>query len=66
MGYFSKQLKRYLSSATPEQLEQDYKSLESYNSVGPYVEDYLSDIANLPNMNINTDISPEFCLGFNF
>lgn len=44
MGHLTEQLKRYLATATPEQLEEDKKLLEEYKNIGPTVEEYLESI----------------------
>ena len=44
MGHLSEQLKQYLATATPEQLEEDKKLLEEYKNIGPTVEEYLESI----------------------
>ena len=44
MGHLTEQLKRYLATATSEQLEEDKKLLEEYKNIGPTVEEYLESI----------------------
>lgn len=44
MGHLSKQLKQYLATATPEQLEEDRKLMEEWKNIGPTVEEYLQSI----------------------
>lgn len=44
MGTLSEQLKKYLATATPEQLEEDKKLLEKWKNVGPTVDEYLKDV----------------------
>ena len=44
MGHLSEQLKQYLATATPEQLEEDRKLMEEYKNIGPTVEEYLQSI----------------------
>lgn len=66
MGYFSEQLKKYLSTATLKQLEDDYKLLEEYNSVGPLVEDYFDYLDRIPQMRIKTKIESRTYSGLYF
>lgn len=44
MGHLSEQLKQYLATATPEQLEEDRKLMEEWKNIGPTVEEYLQSI----------------------
>lgn len=44
MGHLSEQLKQYLATATPEQLEEDRKLMEEWKHIGPTVEEYLQSI----------------------
>ena len=44
MGHLSEQLKQYLATATPEQLEKDRKLMEEWKNIGPTVEEYLQSI----------------------
>lgn len=44
MGYFSKQIKNYLLSASPDQLEADRKLLEKYAGAGPLINDYFNNL----------------------
>lgn len=41
MGTLVEQLIAYLESATPEQLEEDWKELEPYNEIGPSAEEWM-------------------------
>lgn len=41
MGYLSEQLRQYLATATPEQLEEDRKLMEEWKNIGPTIEEYL-------------------------
>ena len=45
MGHLSEQLKQYLATATPEQLEEDRKLMEEWKHIGPTVEEYLQSIS---------------------
>ena len=44
MGHLSEQLKQYLATATPEQLEEDRKLMEEWKHIGPTIEEYLQSI----------------------
>ena len=44
MAHLSEQLKQYLATATPEQLEEDRKLMEEWKNIGPTVEEYLQSI----------------------
>ena len=44
MGTLSEQLKQYLATATPEQLEEDKKLMEQWKNVGPSVDEYLRGV----------------------
>ena len=44
MGHLTEQLKQYLATATPEQLEEDKKLLEQWKNVGPSIDEYLRGI----------------------
>ena len=41
-----KKMKEYLSSATPEELEEDRKEIEKWNKVGPTVSEYFKLLDN--------------------
>lgn len=41
MGKLTQELTEYLSNASDEQLEEDFKELESYNEIGPDVNNFL-------------------------
>jgi hypothetical protein len=53
MGHLSEQLKRYLATATPEQLEEDQKLMEEWKNIGPTVEEYLQSIGYERNKETN-------------
>lgn len=40
-------LKEYLDNASKEELEKDWKELESYNNIGPDVKEYIEYIRKL-------------------
>ena len=44
MWHLSEQLKQYLATATPEQLEEDRNLMEKWKNIGPTVEEYLQSI----------------------
>ena len=44
MGHLSEQLKQYLATATPKQLEEDRNLMEEWKNIGPTVEEYLQSI----------------------
>ena len=44
MRHLSEQLKQYLATATPEQLEEGRKLMEEWKNIGPTVEEYLQSI----------------------
>ena len=44
MGHLSEQLKQYLATATPEQLEEDRKLMKEWKHIGPTIEEYLQSI----------------------
>lgn len=68
MGYFSKQIKNYLLSASPEQLAEDRKLLEKYADIGPSVYEYFNEVGCLSEIRVTNKIaSPEFdALDFSF
>ena len=41
MGKLTQELIEYLSNASDEQLEEDFKKLKSYNEIGPNINDFL-------------------------
>lgn len=43
MGKLAQELIEYLSNASDEQLEEDFKELESYNEVGPDTDDFIKN-----------------------
>lgn len=67
-------LLNFLSSATPKQLEENWKHLEPYEDIGPdagefvkYCEDayqysYCIDVSN--SIIVNNEKNPEYCFGF--
>lgn len=44
MGRLTEQLKQYLATATPEQLEEDRKLMGEWKDVGPTVEEFWNQL----------------------
>ncbi len=66
MNKYVKQLKEYLATSSPEQLQRDYEELRVFNECGPTVEEYILMLDGLPEMQISNHsiANPDFHLDF--
>lgn len=49
MGKLLEELRNFLSTATPEQLEQAWKEVEQFEDVGPTITEYIESVEKVEN-----------------
>lgn len=71
MGKLLEELRNFLSTATPEQLEQAWKEVEQFKDVGPTITEFVSaalafdsPIGALEEIKISNCKNPEYTSGF--
>ncbi len=66
MGYFAEQLKKYLATATPEQLKRDQEILEKYAGIGPTLKEFFHEIDCVQEVNVINNIASSEYNSLNF
>lgn len=71
MGKLLEELKRFIATATPEELERAWKEVEQFKDVGPTVSEFVSaaltfsnPVGALQESKISNNKNPEYTSGF--